>query len=94
MAKVTEQDLLDRWFKRKYTNDKSAYWFEKKIKHKILKDIILYTDHRRKINLCVNGSWYPEFLNKPLTHANLELFIRFAEGKGLAPTNDKTRGKQ
>jgi len=80
MAKVTEQDLLDRGFKKIYAEDNSSYWFEFKCTHKLLGVIDICADLYDEIISFYIG-W--EYISRKLTHANLDLFIRFAEGKEI-----------
>lgn len=75
MAKVTEQDLLDRGFKKIRDN-----YYVLIIKHKIL-DRIYINASGRWLNIV--SIQYDIDIDYPLTHANLDLFIRFAEGKEL-----------
>lgn len=45
LDKDTENYLLNTWgFKKKWLDDKSGYWLEKKLKHKYLKDLRLVVD--------------------------------------------------
>jgi len=75
MAKVTEQDLLDRGFKKEPDDI-----FEKEFNHIIFGRVTLFVVISAGI-IGMDVDWdYPQL---PLTHANLDLFIRFAEGKEL-----------
>jgi len=82
MAKVTEQDLIKLGFKRKWFDDKSGYWFEKRFKHNICGKLSIEVITDRPwigVILHIND----EMFREPLTTANLDLFIRFAKGEKL-----------
>jgi len=76
MAKVTEQDLIKLGF-QEYR--KSMYC--KEFKHQILNGLFVTANVKTNIaRVYISPEWAED---KPLTPANLKLFIDFAEGKQL-----------
>jgi len=75
MAKVTEQDLIDRGFKF----IREGYFLQK-FNHKILGEIEISVIFNYGINI-VNNQFDID-IDYPL-HDNLDLFIRFAKGQKI-----------
>ena len=83
---IDEQYLVNLCFKRKHNSDKSAYWYELKIKHALLGNLVIAIECDFKgytvwIHSKGNSNMLPIF--KKLNFENLNQIIQFAKGEKL-----------